>query len=90
MSLHDDRLDEGYEAEVSRALNAPRELGKIDQRLFSLWWGPIGMVAIAWKIWWVALVGLAGHLVFMYLTYRNPSWFEELRQNIRQPRFLGR
>jgi type IV secretory pathway TrbD component len=90
MTSPDERQNEGYEAEVSRALNAPRTLGGIDQRVFSLWWGPIGMVAISQHLWWIALGGLVGHLVFYYLTYRNPSWFEELRQNLRQPRFLRR
>jgi hypothetical protein len=88
MTFHDDARDDGSEADVSRALNAPRTLGGIDQRLFSLWWGPLGMVAISQHQWWLLAPTLVGHLIFYYLTYRNPSWFEELRATLRQPRYL--
>jgi hypothetical protein len=88
MTPHPESGGDGSEAEVSRALNTPRTMGGIDHRVFSLWWGPLGMLIISQKMWWLLGPALVGHAVFYYKTYKNPTWFDELRATIRQPRFL--
>jgi type IV secretion system protein VirB3 len=47
------------------------------------------VLALGLHLWWLGIpLGLAVHAAAVWLTKRDPWWFDVLRRHLRMPRFL--
>ncbi|HVV49361.1 MAG TPA: VirB3 family type IV secretion system protein [Polyangia bacterium] len=82
------QLPEGFEVPIHRSLTEPILIGGLPRNFAILLWTP-GMVVILglYQLWFLP-IQLAVHLVFVFLTRRDPDFFEVFKRALRAQRRL--
>jgi len=82
------QLPEGFEVPIHRSLTEPILIGGLPRNFAILLWTP-GMVVILglYQLWFLP-IQIALHLVFVYLTRRDPDFFEVFKRALRAQRRL--
>ena len=77
---------DGYEVPLHLALTQPVLFAGVP-RAFGILNVVVSLVvALGLHVWWLGLpVGFAVHGVAMFMTKRDPAWFDILRAHVRQP-----
>lgn len=48
------------------------------------------VLALGLHLWWLGMpLGLAVHVAAVWMTKRDPWWFDVFRRHLRMPRFMG-
>ena len=84
-----DVLPEGYEVPMHLALTQPILFGGVP-RSFGILDVTVALVlALGLHLWWLGgPLGLLVHVVAVWLTKRDPWWFDVFRRHLLVPRFM--
>ncbi len=80
------QLPEGFEVPIHRSLTEPILIGGLPRNFAILLWTP-GMVVVLglYQLWFLP-IQIALHLVFVYLTKREPHFVEVFKRALRAQR----
>jgi hypothetical protein len=79
---------DGFTAPLRRALFEARLVKGLPRNLAAVWWGLWLIPSVAFGIWWVLILAVAGHALMARLGRKNPYWVGQLKAALKLPRFL--
>jgi type IV secretion system protein TrbD len=82
-------LPDGYEVPMHLALTQPMLVGGVPRTFGILNLAISLVIALGLHLWWLGIpVGLAVHYAAVWMTKRDPWWFEVFRRHLWMPRFM--